>query len=588
MRPFESVLIQVMLHGINEVLDRGWGSLQGWPPAVAGSSYRVHLVAVGKKGHHVLPSVPGHEDAVHKHQGRFCGRHAASLSPGWCRAETFAVKETPAKPRNCRTDLSPAPGKVAHMFDSADAVDAVNAMTFAARCEARAIAERLAAIARLYAIRKQTYLEAGLWRTDVFEAVGAEVSAAQNISRGRAASQVRMAVALQQRLPRVVEAFRRGDIDFRMVKTTLTCTDNVEDDVIADLDEALAPKLARWMRLSDKVLKDRLDQWVAKFDPAGVRVPPIAKNNRHFDVEPATPGMAYAGGVLNAEDAAAFDQRLKTLIATVCANDPRTENQLRADACGAMGRWETSLVCQCGADDCPATTLRDSAAQVVIHILAEQATLDGASDHPGYMSGMGILPADEVRKAAKTAKLKPVHQPGADPESGYRPSARLSDYLRWRDLTCRFPGCDAPVEKCDVDHTTPWPFGVTHASATKHYCRTHHLIKTFYTGPNGWRDEQYPDGTVVLTAPTGHVYVTDSAGGMLFPALAAPTATLPKANAPEESPDKSAMMPRRKRTREQDRASRIRRERQKRIEINAEKERQHQAWLAEIYEPPPF
>ena len=129
-----------------------------------------------------------------------------------------------------------------------------------------------------------------------------------------------------------------------MVKTTLTCTDNVEDDVIADLDEALAPRLARWMRLSDKVLKDRLDQWVAKFDPAGVRVPPIAKDNRYFDVEPATPGMAYAGGVLNAEDAAAFDQRLKALIGTVCANDPRTENQLRADACGAMGRWEACLL----------------------------------------------------------------------------------------------------------------------------------------------------------------------------------------------------------------------------------------------------
>lgn len=474
------------------------------------------------------------------------------------------------------------------MFDSADAIDVVNAMTFATRCEARAIAERLAAVARLYAIRKQQYVEAGFWRTDVFDAVGAEVSAAQNISRGRATNQVRMAVSLKERLPRVAEAFSRGDIDFRMAKAALTATDNVEDEFIADLDEALAPRLAKWMRLSDKVLKDRLDQWVAKFDPAGVRVPPIAKDNRYLDIEPHVPGMAFVNGVLSAEDAAALKQRLETLAATVCANDPRTHNQLMADAGGALGRWETSLVCQCGSDDCPSTALRDSASQVVIHILAEQATVDGRSNDPGYLSGMGILPAEEVRKAAHTAKIRPVHQPEAEPEKGYRPSARLSDYLRWRDLTCRFPGCDAPVEQCDIDHTTPWPFGVTHASGTKHYCRTHHLIKTFYTGTNGWRDEQHPDGTIVLTAPTGHVYVTGSAGGMLFPALSVPTAPLPEVDEPEVPSGRSAKMPRRKRTREQDRAARIRRERRERIEINREKERRHQAWLAEIHEPPPF
>ncbi|PRC62789.1 HNH endonuclease, partial [Mycobacterium sp. ITM-2017-0098] len=68
----------------------------------------------------------------------------------------------------------------------------------------------------------------------------------------------------------------------------------------------LAPKLSRWMRLSKKKLRDRVDLWVADFDPAGVRVPPIAKDNRYFDVQPDVPGMAYAGGVLNSDDAAAL------------------------------------------------------------------------------------------------------------------------------------------------------------------------------------------------------------------------------------------------------------------------------------------
>ena len=48
------------------------------------------------------------------------------------------------------------------------------------------------------------------------------------------------------------------------------------------------------------------------------------------------------------------------------------------------------------------------------------------------------------------------------------------------------------------------------------------------------------------------------------------------------------MMPRRKQTREQNRRDRINVERRQRTELIAEQERQHQAWLAETYQPPPF
>lgn len=52
------------------------------------------------------------------------------------------------------------------------------------------------------------------------------------------------------------------------------------------------------------------------------------------------------------------------------------------------------------------------------------------------------------------------------------------------------------------------------------------------------------------------------------------------------------MMPRRKKTREQDRRDRIDTERRQRLELNAElaaeQQRQQQAWQAANYEPPPF
>lgn len=245
----------------------------------------------------------------------------------------------------------------------------------------------------------------------------------------------------------------------------------------------------------------------------------------------------------------------------------------------------------------------------MIHVLAEQATVEGTSDKPGYLSGFGILPAESVRQLARTAELKPVVVPAAETavpaaetvvpaaetgadggylSAGYRPSARLTEFLQWRDLTCRWPGCDRPARKCDVDHTVPWPHGPTHPSNTKHYCRIHHLIKTFYCGSGGWRDEQLADGTIVLTAPTGHVYRSEPHGASLFPALGLSTGVLAVAAPPPENLDRMAMMPRRRQTREQDRRDRVNAERRRRSELIAEEERQRLAWLAVNYQPPPF
>jgi len=135
----------------------------------------------------------------------------------------------------------------------------------------------------------------------------------------------------------------------------------------------------------------------------------------------------------------------------------------------------------------------------------------------------------------------------------------------------------------------PYPDGPTHPSNNKLYCRTHHLLKTFYTGPGGWTDRQLPDGTIVFTAPTGHTYTTEPHGGTMFSALAQSTGKLTGLMAvSEESPHRDVMMPKRKQTREQDRRDRINQERRERTELIAEEERQRQAWLAKNYEPPPF
>jgi hypothetical protein len=486
--------------------------------------------------------------------------------------------------------MSDGCGSIEHVFECDRDWDLIELMGEATRYESMSAAQRLLAVAQLYERRVGALGDLDWYVVDYCTAVAAEVSAVQNISHSRAVGQVQFACALAHRLPMVAKVFLRGTIDYRMVSMIIARTDNVEDALMAEVDEAIAGHCEKWMKLSKNKLGDRIDQWVAKFDPAGVRIPPKVENNRYVDTEASSPGMAWLSGHLHATDAAAFTQRLDAVAATVCEHDPRSTQQRRADAVGALGRGEATLACRCERQDCTAAAELAAVSSAVIHVLAEQATLDGTSNNPGYLRGFGILPAQSVRQVAKSATLKPLTvAAGATPDPGYRPRAKAKELLQWRDLTCRWPGCDKPVEKCDVDHTVPWPWGPTHPSNTKHYCRIHHLIKTFHTGVGGWTDCQLPDGTIVLTSPSGHVYTTEPHGAAMFPALAEPTAALDlPAHVVDPGTDRSVMMPRRRQTRAQDRQHRINAERRERTELIAEEERQHQAWLAANYKPPPF
>lgn len=103
----------------------------------------------------------------------------------------------------------------------------------------------------------------------------------------------------------------------------------------------------------------------------------------------------------------------------------------------------------------------------------------------------------------------------------------------------------------------PYPHGPTHPSNSKPYCRIHHLLKTFL----GWMDRQLPDGTIVLTSPSGRTYTTSPTGARFFPQFATPTETLSLPNSPPPTADRELAMPKRRRTRAQDRAYRIEYER---------------------------
>jgi hypothetical protein len=362
------------------------------------------------------------------------------------------------------TAASAQVGTVADLLEYAGVVDdagVVDALEVASREENAAGGRWLAWMGELYARRAPgDEVDRINWAIDGHANVVAEISAALNISRGRASGQLDFAIALRERLPQVAEVFCTGAMDLRMMAALVNRSDNVTDpDVLAKLDAAFAAHAPKWMKMSGPKLAERIDMWVEKFDPTGVREPRPASEDRYVDVALTSPGMVGIWGRLPMAEGAAFDMRLDQIAATVCRDDPRTAQQRRADALVAMAAGQLRLECGCGPEDCPASAPEQPLGQVVIQVLAEQASIDGCSQNPGYLPGFGAVPAPMVRELAESAKLKPVNMPPPFAQPGYRPSTALAKFVRCRDLTCRFPGCDAPAEVCEIDRTIPYPVG---------------------------------------------------------------------------------------------------------------------------------
>ncbi len=430
----------------------------------------------------------------------------------------------------------------------------------AGRAEARAAAQRLVAVGELLVLRCRDSGEQAEWAAGAWEATAAQVGAALNCSVARAHGYLRYAMAMRERLPQVGKAFLAGDIDYRAFQTIVFRTDLITDpEAMAKVDARVAVLVSRRTSLTRGGLAAAVDRVVLAVDRDALRRAARAAEDRYVDVVPDSSGMAWMEGKLFAPDGQALDRRLTELAATVCEADPRSHKQRRADALGALAAGAARLVCGCGRAGCPAKGAPAAKSNVVIHLIAAQATVAGRGDTPGVLPGVeGLIPAELVAELARSARLVPLHIPIAA-ESGYTPSGTLADFVRCRDLTCRAPGCDRPAAQCDVDHTIPYAQGgATHASNLKCLCRLHHLMKTFH----GWRDEQLPDGTVIWRLPDGHTYVTTPGSALLFPSLCAPTGDAPKTEPKaKRCTEPTAMMPLRTRARAQKRAARIATER---------------------------
>ncbi|HTI76684.1 MAG TPA: HNH endonuclease signature motif containing protein, partial [Mycobacterium sp.] len=403
------------------------------------------------------------------------------------------------------------------MFEERGDAELLDLMGEAQQAERAAFARQLLAVGEFTARRiEQQTDEHNFWCVDGWEQTAAEISAELGISRGRASAQMHYGQVLVERFPRLARVFAAGAVDFRVIATAIYRTDLISDpDVLATIDAQLAAKAPAWNKRSREKISELVDWMVIELDPDAVRVAKQRDADRHIEVRPGHNGTAEIWGEVRGPDAAVFDAALDDLAGTVCPNDPRTHTQRRTDALTPLSNRAASMACACGSPDCTATG-DNPATPVVITVIAEAATVEGTSNKPGYLPGYGAVPAEAVLEMATTSSLRPIPAPKElVAEPNYRPSAALTRFIQSRDLTCSFPGCDQPAEKCDIDHSVPHPYGPTHPSNTTLKCRIHHLLKTFC----GWTDHQQPDGTIVWTSPRGRTYTTTPLGPQFFPQL---------------------------------------------------------------------
>ncbi|WP_128645246.1 HNH endonuclease signature motif containing protein [Rhodococcus sp. BS-15] len=92
----------------------------------------------------------------------------------------------------------------------------------------------------------------------------------------------------------------------------------------------------------------------------------------------------------------------------------------------------------------------------------------------------------------------------------YRPTTALAERIRYRDRTCRHPGCDVPAQQCEIDHIVPYfhrnpaTGGSTIDTNLHCLCRYHHSLET----KGLWTPVMLADGVELWISDAGTTAVT--------------------------------------------------------------------------------
>ena len=383
-------------------------------------------------------------------------------------------------------------------------------------------------------------------RTIAHRTVVTELACALRLPERTVEALVSDSQALMHDLPATRDALRTGEISYRHARTLIDHASSLPEDARPSFEADVLPAAA--------VLPAAKMLTVAKFDRkariARERVDTETITARHVkcvadrqvQYQPARDGMAWLSAYLPASHALGIYNRVSDgAVGLQGPNESRTLTQLRADVfadllidgeavprvCETVGGvGSDNEACRDGSargafgadarDDrghAAGKVARDIRATVLVTVPV--MTLLGHSEEPGMLEGYGPIDPDTARRLAANAPsfIRILTHPETGcvlsvGRSHYTVPKDLRTWLRVRDGTCRFPGCNRSAAQCDIDHTIDWQHGgATRYDNLDHLCPGHHNVKHH----TDWTVENARDGTLKWTSPSGHHYVTEPA-----------------------------------------------------------------------------
>lgn len=390
------------------------------------------------------------------------------------------------------------------------------------------------AVRELYRRHRAESAEPGPDGVRAGEFAASEAAVALQIDEGTAGALIDIGLALEDSLPRTRAAFAAGRIDLAKVRVIVDNTRAVAREVL----DVLEPRLLEAAGRNNAVrLRQAARRWAARLDPGGVqRRRELRQDERDVRLRAVQDSMAVFDGLLPAPGAQTVAMRLREMSMQVCASDPRSMPQRRADALVALADGSGRLRCHCERGErCPkfgVPIARPRRPLIQIGIPAD--TLLGIQDAPAFLAGYGPIDAALARLLAEHARFQVIpedsaaeDEPAAAEEEAaqWRPPPRLAREVRAVDGMCRFPGCVMPAAESELDHNRPFDQqrpdrgGRTIRTDLAVLCSRHHRLKTLADDESlPWRTWRADLDRLQWTAPTGDIHTTVREGARyLFP-----------------------------------------------------------------------
>lgn len=370
-----------------------------------------------------------------------------------------------------------------------------------------------------------------------------ELATRQQLSESMADRLVDESRILVTELPGTLEALGCGLISYRHAQVIIDQAGTLPQAARAGFEEAVLVEaarlpVARFRKLAVKAREHLHPDSIADRNR-------VATEERRLAFDAAEDGMAWVSAFLPADRAQALFNRI-TAIAKSLQRDgeARTLPQLRADvACDLLLDGRVLDPEQTGTEQTTSGTepvamgksgKRTGAnwgIRPTVIVTVPVMTLIGTGEEPGNLEGYGPIDPATARRLAGLAPT--FRRLLIDPETGvalslgrkrYKVTKDLRLWLQLRDEVCRFPGCNRPAFRSEIDHTNAFAFGgATDAGNLAALCGPHHRMKHLTT----WKVDNRGNGILDWTSPTGKTHTT-------YPATTLPKPPQPPPPPPEQ------------------------------------------------------